>query len=68
MERFVEYECTLMVDIVLERPNNWGRNHTDYVAGWLHSDIINMVFFYNYKLFEDIISKGVVIRHYTNWG
>jgi hypothetical protein len=47
------------VDInLLERPNNWGRNHTDYGTGWLHSDIINMAFFYNYKLFEDIVNKG----------
>jgi hypothetical protein len=42
----------------LVSPNNWGRNHADYGTGWLHTDIVNMAFFYNYKLFEDIVNKG----------
>lgn len=42
----------------ITRPNDWGRDHSDYGKGWLHSDIINMAFFYNCKFFEDIVDKG----------
>jgi len=57
---FVVMKKGYYVDIFteIERPNNWGRNHPDYGSGWLHSDIINMAFFYNHKLFDSLVSKG----------
>jgi len=40
------------------RPNGWGRNHQVLGTRWLHSDMKNMAYFYNHKLFENVIANG----------
>ena len=40
------------------RPNEWGRDHNVYEESWLHSDMKDMAFFYVYKLYEHLVSKG----------
>jgi hypothetical protein len=42
------------------KTTNWGRNHPVYLQRWLHSDVKNMTFQCVYKLFEDIVTKGVL--------
>ena len=44
----------------VSRPNRWGRNHVNYGTAWLHSDMKDMAFFYVYKLYEQIVSEGVL--------
>jgi len=40
------------------RPNDWGRNDDDLGTRWLHGDLKNMAFYYNFKLFENVTMKG----------
>ena len=41
------------------RPNGWGRNaEQDGSQPWLHSDMKDVAFFYVYKLYEQLITKG----------
>ena len=40
------------------RPNGWGRSHNVFQDAWLHSDMKDMAFFYVYKLYEHLVSKG----------
>ena len=42
------------------RPNGWGRVGDDDVSTppWLHSDMKDMAYFYVYKLYEQLITKG----------
>ena len=41
------------------RPNGWGRNAAqDGSQPWLHSDMKDVAFFYVYKLYEQLITKG----------
>jgi len=42
----------------VERPNGWGRTNQHFVQRWLHGDLKAMAFFYNFKLYEDVVSKG----------
>jgi hypothetical protein len=42
------------------KSNQWGRNLPVYLQRWLHSDVKNMTFQCVYKLFEDIVTKGVL--------
>ena len=36
----------------------WGRNHKIYEERWLHSDMQDMSFFHNHKLFEKTVEIG----------
>lgn len=40
------------------RPNGWGRTHNVSGASWFHSDMKDMAFFYVYKLYEQLVTKG----------
>ena len=40
------------------RPNGWGRAHNVFGASWFHSDMKDMAFFYVYKLYEQLVTKG----------
>jgi len=40
------------------RPNGWGRMHDVYQDRWLHSDLKDMAYFYNHKIFESIVEQG----------
>ena len=40
------------------RPNGWGRMHNNYGVSWLHSDMKDMAFFYVFKLYDQLITKG----------
>ena len=40
------------------RPNDWGRMHKTFGTAWLHSDMKDMAFFYVYKLYEQLVTKG----------
>lgn len=44
------------VDLI--RPNDWGRKHKSFQKAWLHSDMKDMAYFYVYKLYEQLITKG----------
>jgi hypothetical protein len=39
------------------KPNGWP-NRTTFGQNWLHSDLRNVAYFYNYKLFEKIVNDG----------
>jgi hypothetical protein len=45
------------LDTDFYKKNGW-RNHPDYGTGWLHSDWVNMAYFYVYPLFKTIIDIG----------
>lgn len=34
---------------------------------WLHGDLKDMAYFYNFKVFEDVVTKGVDFRP-NGWG
>ena len=40
------------------RPNEWGRDHNVYEEAWLHSDMKDMAYFYVYKLYEQLVTRG----------
>ena len=40
------------------RPNEWGRDHNVYEESWLHSDMKDMAYFYVYKLYEQLVTRG----------
>lgn len=40
------------------RPNGWGRDHNVFNESWFHSDMKDMAFFYVYKLYEQLVTKG----------
>ncbi|MDD4442034.1 MAG: alpha/beta hydrolase [Kiritimatiellae bacterium] len=42
----------------IDRPNGWGRNDDDFQMRWLHGDLKDMAFLYNFKLFEAIVITG----------
>jgi len=44
----------------LERPNNWPRPVSDkpYGERWKHGDWKDVAYFYNFKVYEDIVTKG----------
>lgn len=42
------------------KPNGWPNRGTPYYTKWLHNDMINMAYFYNYKLFDSIADTGEV--------
>jgi hypothetical protein len=42
----------------IDHPNNWGRDHDVFAQDWLHGDLKDMAYFYNFKVFEDIVTKG----------
>ena len=42
----------------LSRPNGWGRDHDVYETSWLHSDMKDMAYFYVYKLYEQLATRG----------
>jgi len=42
----------------IHRPNQWPRTSSPFPGRWLHSDIKNIVYFYNFTVFEDIVEKG----------
>ncbi len=39
------------------RPNGWGRMHDVYQDRWLHSDLKNMSYFYNHKIFDSNVEQ-----------
>ncbi|MDD2230689.1 MAG: hypothetical protein PHY48_14985 [Candidatus Cloacimonetes bacterium] len=43
-----------------DRPNDWPRPASDvpYKQHWKHGDWKAAAFFYNFKVYEDIITKG----------
>ncbi len=41
-----------------ERPSGWPRSDGDYGTRWLHNDIKNVAYFYNFCLFDDFVQKG----------
>lgn len=38
--------------------SGWGRNHQSFGTVWLHSDMKDMAYFYVFKLYDELISKG----------
>jgi hypothetical protein len=42
------------------RPNGWPRLHAVYEDRWLHSDLKDVAFFYTFKLFENLVTTGVL--------
>ena len=41
------------------RPNGWGRNKdSTYKLNWLHSDMKDMAYYYIFKLYEQLVTKG----------
>ena len=42
----------------IERPNGWGRTHAGYGTSWMHGDLKDMAYFYNSKVYEDVVEKG----------
>jgi hypothetical protein len=40
------------------RPNGWGRNHNVYGTAWLHSDMKDMAYFYVFRLYEQVVTRG----------
>lgn len=42
----------------IPRPNGWGRNSAVYGQKWFHSDMKDMAYFYVYKLYEQLVTKG----------
>ena len=43
-------------DMITVKNNGWGREHFEYNARWLHSDIKNMAYFYVHELFQTLSS------------
>ena len=41
----------------VSRPNGWSCK-TSYPNRWLHSDIKDVSFFFNFKFYEKVIEKG----------
>jgi len=39
-------------------PNNWGRTHAGYGTSWLHGDLKDMAYFYNFRVYQDVVEKG----------
>jgi len=42
----------------ISRPNGWPRISGDFAGLWLHCDLKDVSFFYNHKLFAEIVTKG----------
>ncbi|NMA19754.1 MAG: hypothetical protein GX927_04155, partial [Lentisphaerae bacterium] len=42
----------------LQWRSGWPRDHKDYGTSWLHSDIRDIAYLYNYKVFDDLVRKG----------
>jgi hypothetical protein len=42
----------------VDRPNGWGRSHQRFLQHWLHGDLKDMAYFYNFKCFEATVSQG----------
>ena len=42
----------------LLRPNGWPNRGRDWLTRWLHSDMKDVAFYYNFKLYELIIDRG----------
>lgn len=40
--------------------NGWGRNHTVFGASWLHSDMKDMAYFYVHKLYDQLVTRGML--------
>lgn len=45
-------------DDCIPRPNGWGRSSDEDVAPWKHSDMKDLAYFYVYKLYENLLTKG----------
>lgn len=43
-----------------EYRNGWGRQAVDGQHPWQHSDMKDMAFFYVYKLYEQLVQKGIL--------
>jgi hypothetical protein len=43
-----------------ERPNDWPRSVNDepYQQRWRHGDWKDVAYFYNFKVYEDVVTKG----------
>ena len=41
-------------DSVITRPNEWGRNHSQYGMSWLHSDMKDMSYWYVFQLYKHL--------------
>lgn len=41
----------------IERPNGWPSRFS-YTDQWLHSDIKDVSYFFNFKFYEKLIEKG----------
>lgn len=45
----------------IPRPNGWGRNEESfYKLNWLHSDMKDMAYFYVFRLYDQLIQKGIL--------
>ena len=53
---FENIDMNSKVDVI--RPNDWGRKHKSFQKAWLHSDMKDMAYFYVYKLYEQLTTKG----------
>ena len=42
----------------ISRPNGWPSRSSDYRTRWLHSDMKDVSYFYNYKFYEKVKEKG----------
>jgi len=42
----------------LEKPNGWLNRGDDYGTRWLHNDLKNVAYLYNYSLFEKLVDVG----------
>ncbi|MFA7256541.1 MAG: choice-of-anchor Q domain-containing protein, partial [Kiritimatiellales bacterium] len=40
--------------------NGWPRNHETYLARWLHSDCRDVAYLYTYRLFDELVTEGVL--------
>ena len=59
----IPYQSTDVRDIDMNsvsRPNGWPRLHAVYEDRWLHSDLKDVAFFYNFKLFENLVTTGAL--------
>jgi len=45
--------------------NGWGRNDADYQQRWLHCDLKDMAYYYNYKAWDKIVLDGNFIDEGT---
>jgi len=61
-------------DISAWKGSDWPRNHETYLIRWLHSDCRDVAYLYTYKLFDELVTEGVLgpvsvllFNHFTGW-